>query len=85
MVAFTAEPVSRLSGEIAFMFGIGPLELLIVAVFGGMCVVGVAALILVILFAVKHANATPPPVTKRGGGKPAGEEPEVRSPKDPTL
>lgn len=67
------------------MFGIGPLELLIVAVIGGLCVLGVAAIILVILFAVKHANGAPPPMTKCGDGKPAGEKPPIRKPNDQTL
>ncbi len=59
MVALMFAPLAHLGGGLGF-FGIGLLELLIVAVFGGMCVVGVAAMIFVIIFAVKHANTTPP-------------------------
>lgn len=59
MVALTLAPRGHLSSGLG-IFGIGPLELLIVAVFAGMCVVGFAAMIFVILFAVKHANTTPP-------------------------
>jgi hypothetical protein len=78
-------PVRIFGGGVVLMFGIGPLELLIVAVIGGLCVLGVAAMILVILFAVKHTNGAPPPVTTRGDGKPKGEEPPMRNPNDQTL
>ncbi len=59
MVALMFAPLGHFGSGLGF-FGIGPLELLIVAVFGGMCVVGAAAMIFVIIFAVKHANTTPP-------------------------
>lgn len=59
MFALTFAPLGHFGSGLG-IFGIGPLELLIVAVFAGICVMGFAAMIIVIIFAVKHANTTPP-------------------------
>jgi hypothetical protein len=42
------------------IFGIGILELMIVAVFGAVFLGGIAGVIILIVFVVKHANSAPP-------------------------
>lgn len=77
MVALMFEPLDCLGRGLGFVFGIGPLELLIVALVGGMFVAGVVATIVVIIFAVKHAN-TAPPLKARENNRPTCEKPPVQ-------